>query len=169
MPRRPTPWLEHERKIKKNSREIRKRILNGEEFIDWRDVRPNVIWVNYGFFEFDRYRLIHDNMSGQDWYCPLTSDGQLEPKIRPQKRVGNRDGTYVRIIELPYTNEQFDMIATSLWLLGHGWIASEIYHLLLDERLHWTHLPGQTPLSIGKINSWYSNHVKQLRKGIVWP
>lgn len=139
--------------------------LPGNEGLTWYRT-PGLFKIHYvprGTYGRRKYKTIVHSITGVEWQCRISLTGRLN--TRPIL-IPNEDGSKTK--ELMYTEDQYDIIRSVVWNIHHKRIGMTHAFLILQS-LGWTHLPGQTPLSVGKIVKWYGNHIRYRRKGILWP
>jgi hypothetical protein len=121
-----------------------------------------VHYVPRGTLGPHKYKTIVDNFTGVEYQVRVT----IRNLVTTRAALSNLGG--IRRKELMYTEDQFDMIRSAMWNVYNGRINFTIGAQILKE-LGWAHLPGQTPLSMGKMAQWYEVHVKYRKRGILWP
>ena len=169
-PKTTRSWARIERSKVKTDRNIRRRIRKKTlALVHWMEAYDDVFYVPYGWLNNSEFVLLTDVTTGLDWYCRVLPNGELTSEM-PAEYFRDHENRKIRVRELRYTYKQYEVIRTCVWRMStQDWSPKEIFALLSDYRLNWEHLPGQTPLTVGKVAKWYQIHVKHLAKGIQWP
>jgi hypothetical protein len=141
-----------------------------EGLIWWRD-NPKRQYVTQE--EFSRvtgrpepkYVRLYDKQTGLWYEMSLTVSGHLKPRTQRIKRLKDKRDHY--IVEMMYTEYQYELINWSLWMMAeNNWTYQEVYGIL---SLVWKHRRGQMPLVPRTIVTWAQTQKFMRKRGFLWP
>jgi hypothetical protein len=96
----------------------------------------------------------YDVMSGKTWWK------------RENRNIGVVSSTSVKIREVVYSEEQYELIRWSLRKYDRGWSVLEIFTII---NRFWQPLLGQTPLVSRTVLTWVGIKRMQAKRGLEWP
>lgn len=137
------------------------------ELIHWLDHDGRVIHLPLGTLTAGKpTRMIYDPMTGKWWESFVDDYGAPITRSRVGKTTKKINGVKYQVRELPYTDEQYKLIAKALDHLSNGGSAQESLAIIEDD---WKYEPGQPPLTWRTVVAWKNNQRRLRRKGLRWP
>lgn len=146
------------------------------DFPNWKDRFPDLVWwmdlnegrkVSRGSIDVDMRPLL-DNSSGEIWLMRVDHRGIPMGPVNQDPDGEEFKGRYrEKQTELKYEVWQYSLIVWCLQkMLFEQWKIQECYDVI---RHFWRNLPGQPPLSSKSVGVWWAMHIKEKKKGILWP